>query len=153
MRVYKFLSSEFALKDIREHRIKISEIHDLNDPFELIPFDLSDPDFRRGIIKSRDEMNRRGVLSFSSKWNNPLLWSHYADKHKGICLGFDVVAADENTIYVEYANERLPPPLKLDASFALNLLRTKFAGWEYEGEVRIFATRDTEENGYYYANF
>jgi len=42
MRVYKFLTSEFAMKDIWEPRIKISEINDLNDPFELIPCDLSD---------------------------------------------------------------------------------------------------------------
>jgi hypothetical protein len=43
MRVYKFLTSEYAIKDIWERKLKISEISDLNDPFELIPCDLSDP--------------------------------------------------------------------------------------------------------------
>jgi hypothetical protein len=34
MRVYKFLSAKFGLKVVEECRIKISELNDLNDPFE-----------------------------------------------------------------------------------------------------------------------
>lgn len=29
------------------------------------------------------------VLSLSSKWNSPLMWSHYADEHRGICIEYD----------------------------------------------------------------
>jgi hypothetical protein len=28
------------------------------------------------------------VLSLSSKWNSPLMWSHYADEHRGICIEY-----------------------------------------------------------------
>lgn len=31
-----------------------------------------------------------GLLCFCETWQSPLLWNHYADRHKGICLGFDV---------------------------------------------------------------
>lgn len=29
------------------------------------------------------------VLCLSSKWNSPLMWSHYADEHRGICIEYD----------------------------------------------------------------
>lgn len=54
-RVYKFLKRDDALWDIRKQKIKISEIHDLNDPFELIPFDLSNPQWRRTFLNARDK--------------------------------------------------------------------------------------------------
>jgi hypothetical protein len=107
MRVYKFLTSEFAMKDIWEQRIKMSEISDLNDPFELIPCDLSDPKHLYAVLAMRDEMTRnRGLLCFSHAWTNPLLWAHYADKHRGMCLGFDM--SDDVARTVDYVGERLP---------------------------------------------
>lgn len=35
MRVYKFLSTEYALWDVINRRLKISELRDMNDPLEL----------------------------------------------------------------------------------------------------------------------
>ena len=29
-----------------------------------------------------------GICSFSKARKNQLMWSHYADEHKGICIGF-----------------------------------------------------------------
>jgi len=43
MRVYKFLTAEFALQNLIKRQIKISEFHDMNDPFELWGIKLSDP--------------------------------------------------------------------------------------------------------------
>jgi hypothetical protein len=45
-------------------------------------------------------LNDCGILSMSTEWNNPLLWSHYAKEHTGICVGFRRNKAEENdTIY------------------------------------------------------
>lgn len=30
-----------------------------------------------------------GVLSMASSWDNPLMWSHYADNHHGICIEYE----------------------------------------------------------------
>ena len=38
-RAYKFLPEEWARDDIEKQHIKISRFCDLNDPFELSPFD------------------------------------------------------------------------------------------------------------------
>lgn len=35
------------------------------------------------------EMKSHGVLSLSARWNNPLLWSHYANEHRGLCIEYD----------------------------------------------------------------
>src|SRR5258708_5524793 len=91
MRVYKFLTRKYGLKAMRERRLKISEVHTLNDTFDLLPFDLSDPELRKGVIASRNEFGRnQGLLCFSQHWHNPVLWAHYADSHEGLCLGFDL---------------------------------------------------------------
>ena len=150
MLVYKFLSSDYALQDIRKRRIKISEIHDLNDPYELIPCDLSDPDNRRAVLEMRGVLtSNRGLLCFARAWTNPVLWAHYSDKHRGICLGFDV---NDDWTPVTYVSARVPWR-EPDQEFMQQLLFTKFAGWEYEDEVRKYARRDEEENGIYFADF
>ena len=41
----------------------------------------------------------------SRSWHNPVQWSHYASKHTGICLGFDV--PDEHLGEVTYSRTRL----------------------------------------------
>ena len=82
MRVYHFLPANFALDDIEKHRIKISEIDQLNDPFELWCVSQKDKRLRIGLQRYKEEMSKRyGMLCFSRHWHNPVLWSHYADKH------------------------------------------------------------------------
>jgi hypothetical protein len=34
------------------------------------------------------EMENRGVLTLGGRWNCPLMWSHYADEHRGICIEY-----------------------------------------------------------------
>ncbi len=36
------------------------------------------------------EFGRKGVLSLAERWNCPLMWSHYADQHRGLCLEYDL---------------------------------------------------------------
>lgn len=33
-------------------------------------------------------LSAHGVLSLSARWDSSLMWSHYGDSHRGICLGF-----------------------------------------------------------------
>ena len=84
-----------------------------------------------------------GLLCFSGNWTNPLLWSHYGDKHAGVCLGFDVKKGLSHP--VSYEEARLLAGLtKKGASFVLDddlkqrLLITKSHHWKYERERRVF---------------
>lgn len=37
----------------------------------------------------QEVLGSRGVLSLASRWNCPLMWSHYADEHRGVCIEYD----------------------------------------------------------------
>jgi len=36
-----------------------------------------------------NELGDAGVLSLSATWDSALMWSHYADEHRGICIEYD----------------------------------------------------------------
>lgn len=87
------------------------------------------------------------------------MWSHYAAKHSGLCLGFDL--ADEIIVHIEYVQER---PVLTAADFhgeatgqrnVSRLLGLKHAGWSYEQEVRVGCRLDHDdtENGVYFHEF
>lgn len=144
-RVYHFLPAEWALDDIKNRRLKISEFEDMNDPFEL--WCVKQPkrlvrDAMRGFKKEFGE--KYGLICFCEVWENPLLWSHYADKHRGICLGFDV---DRRGLCpVNYMEERSELPDAPTEEFASQLYSTKYAGWKYEQEWRVTIQFDEEED-------
>ena len=150
-RLYHFLRRSDALDDLRHQWLKVSEFNDLNDPFELLGVELSIP-ANRLIFKSAEERvaKRTGVLCFSQCSRNALLWSHYAEKHKGMCLGFDVEA--HLLTPITYATERLlleEDGLHSDEDFeqfVQQLMFTNFNGWSYEEEVRVSVPLNQRDN-------
>jgi hypothetical protein len=54
----------------------------MNDPFELSGSRWSDPQVDSVLTDYTSATV--GALCFSTNWSNPLLWSHYAEKHSGI---------------------------------------------------------------------
>lgn len=152
MLVYHYLNAKFGLKDLTERRLKIARIMELNDTFEFLGVDLSDRDFRKVIKKTKKELSQtHGLLCFSKTWKNPILWSHYADKHKGLCLGFDMSHIPPTK--VEYVRTRFQKPDVLDEIFMKKLLFTKFIHWKYEEEYRSYLSLEEKIDGIYYANF
>lgn len=154
MRVYRFLSSKYGLRTIKERRLRISRVMDLNDPFEFLSADLSDDIYRVAMNRTKKELSlSKGILCFSKTWSNPLLWSHYAEKHQGICLGFDIPA--EHLAEVKYQKSRNKIG-NLDEEFMSKVLTTKFSHWRYEKEYRCFIQLDHDEadaNENYFLNF
>jgi Protein of unknown function (DUF2971) len=166
MRAYKFLNVEFGLKSLREKRLKQSRINDLNDPFELRHYDITDPALRQAVLQTRDQIHEnRGVLCFSADWNDPVIWAHYSEKHTGLCLGFEIptivgdVELDESG-YVKYIEDPLyfPPnffELGDEERFDIvrKILFTKFKHWQYEHEIRVWAPLQHEAGGLYFLEF
>lgn len=99
-------------------------------------------------------LDERGIYSLSATYDNPLMWSHYADEHKGICLGFRRENEDSaETFYkpslgkVEYGRSRsIPYSEILDGYRRKRLtgihaaldsaLYSKAPSWWYEEEWR-----------------
>lgn len=161
VRAYHLTSSEHAVSDIERCRLKVARFSEVNDPFELLGLNCHDPKMRKLTMHFRESQNSRiGLLSFTTNWTNPLLWSHYAARHKGICLGFDLSRSTVQT--VEYEDERLraalpddKDPERIPKAIQDRLRRTKSRDWQYEQELRVFVdlTKATTENGLYYWPF
>ena len=165
MRAYKFLNACFGLKSLCERRLKQSRIHELNDPFELRPYDVTDLLSRWAFLKTREDIGKdRGLLCLSKDWSNPVLWAHYGDNHRGLCLGFEIPdqqgGPDDESRSVSYISN----PLEFPANFEEmpedeglkvmeKVLFTKFEHWTYEQEVRVWAPLQNEENGLHYLEF
>lgn len=154
VRVYHFLLAKHALDDFKRRRIKLSEIDKLNDPFELWCVAQADPVLRVALRRYKAQMSQRfGMLCFCSEWHNPVLWSHYADKHAGICLGFDVPR--ETIKPVKYKARRPPLGHPLTADMTDQLLYTKYRDWRYERELRGWFTLEERDpvSGLYFYDF
>lgn len=157
MRLYYFTSQKYGLQALCKRQLKIARINELNDPFEFLGWNLKEKRIRADLRKWKNERNSEiGVLCFSKKWSNPLLWGHYAEKHKGIAIGFDV---PDSNLYqpVKYRRTRLATPAgrQIEATDLDGLLLTKFTAWRYETEYRCFCwlTASIEKNGLYFEPF
>ena len=85
MRVYNLMKDKWARKALRNRRLKLSLFEDMNDPFELFPVSFKKEEDRQMFTQLREVINTDvGVLCFSRTWSNPVLWSHYDERHKGI---------------------------------------------------------------------
>lgn len=91
MKLYHFINAHYGLAAIRDQRIKLSTYDDLNDPFELYAATLNDCEIRETFYQLKNNLSKvMGLLCCSKSWSNSLLWSHYADRHKGIALVLEV---------------------------------------------------------------
>lgn len=144
---YHFLPVEYAIKDLENKKIKVSLIDELNDPFELLPYmRYNDSRKRKLYDTTRKRISKEyGLLCFSGNWEEPLLWGHYADGHKGVAFGFEI--SNENFLHVTYS-EKLRPKFDLIDDYQKNrdqffdLAKIKYINWHYENEYRIIKKLD-----------
>jgi hypothetical protein len=98
-----------------------------------------------------DELKQKGIACFSTSDKILLMWSHYADSHKGACLTFDI-SKDEGffafPFIVDYPKEypRVNFIREKDKRKRYkHMVATKSTEWEYEKEIRIL--KDTRDHG------
>ncbi|MGO4312602.1 DUF2971 domain-containing protein [Pseudomonas sp. KB_15] len=144
IRLYNLTCAQHALSNIENGRIKVSRFADLNDPFELLAANFKEHKTRQVVRSWKDKTHSlTGLLCFAGDWSEPVMWSHYAQKHTGICLGYDV---NRSTVQqVSYQDDRILPALNptrkldnLNEELQQRLLCTKSKGWRYEEEYRRF---------------
>lgn len=163
MRLYHFVNKTHGIEDIAKRRLKVATLHDLNDPFELRGVSLADRNERRAFEMFRDEFAKRyGMLCFSLNWKNPVQWSHYGDRHTGLCLGFDVPDSIVMTViyraklYQQDVVDLLKSgDLKRADEAMLDLLRTKYSHWRYEREARLLISLEEADpiSGLFFSDF
>ena len=159
-KLYYYRNAEYGLKTLREQRLRVSRIMELNDPFELLAPSLKDPTKRRVVQDFKKNRDRTtGILCFSKDWNSPVMWAHYAERHTGVCLGFDVAKSSSSgeTLLapVKHVKHRLSWPRERGVEFVDRMFLTKFNHWSYEHECRMLSKlKDCEErDGHYFKPF
>lgn len=179
--LYHYTKAEF-LEDILTNRhLKVTIVGHSNDPLETLPsFDIDN-------IKDSDE--KIDILKFKSLWRNLvrdsihaavcmssscsslLMWSHYAEAHKGVCLVFRfknlIEATEAHSLFpIRYSKSRIKlknyviktsdTNLLVFEKLMADLIGVKPLDWSYEHEFRfLIKDSDTLEyhDGAFYTNF
>ncbi|MFB2649527.1 DUF2971 domain-containing protein [Shewanella mangrovisoli] len=158
--IYKYMSEVAAISFLKDPWIRVTPKAALNDPFECRPTQLT----KERIVKKfkgqkslstqpnliihnfEGVMDYFGIVSLSKSFNDLLMWSHYADSHKGLMLEFDLDEIKKLTILyddkiednVQYTHSRAFEGV----GNSLNEIRrhyflSKSPPWGYENEYRL----------------
>ncbi len=160
-RLYKYysISDEDNLHRIIDlintKEIYLSDGKNFNDPF-----DIRITSRKSGKLKF---VKKFRILCLTSSYNNKLMWSHYADSHRGICVTLEV--PDELIYPVHYTRERVYDDTDVDTLLkqknkravkknlekSYNMVKEKKLGyikdstWVYENEYRVVFYNDERE--------
>lgn len=102
---------------------------------------------QRAIEGFSQWMNESAVCCFSTIPNSLLMWSHYADHHRGVVFVFEQQVEHQPffAFPVNYTEDR--PPVDItrigtDGVLAIrSAILTKAAAWSYEAEMRMIEYR------------
>lgn len=154
--LYKYVSLNRVVDILDNHRLYLSDGTNFNDPFEITVADKKKHEIRH--IKGLH------ILSLTSSYRNKLIWSHYTDSHKGVCL---TVKVPKHLVYpICYSTKRLYEDSDIDNIISSSRKNTKknvnkdFSAlsknkkiayikdkkWIYEKEYRIVFDKDDESS-------
>jgi len=178
--IFKYSSLSTGINDILlKNTLKFSDPTEYNDPFDcheyLLKVDMSKADIEKFIAFQypnysrtlKREMIRRlnadeiykgfeterkrfKITCFSLDKKNTLMWSHYADKHKGICIGFQFPPIYDDKFILSPVSYIDEIPLFVGKVEAFKMIRywlsMKSDCWEYEKEIRAIRKATSTSN-------
>jgi hypothetical protein len=123
--------------------------YDLDEPYRY----LLGRYLERELLKRYD----KGVVSLSRKMKCPLMWSHYADQHRGICIGYSIPQGFRGKLLpVEYGGTRRVAASDISAMLEGHqdardrvdraVLLRKANPWKYEREWRLIGDRGLQDS-------
>jgi len=116
-------------------RFYAASYKDLNDIMEGLYIDLGlKPEVSREIKSSKENYK---ICSFSKINNDSLLWAHYADGCKGVCIGCKITDLNVSIGNVEYKGLAVIENCFQTNITAIEILLHKEETWKYEKEVRV----------------
>ncbi len=155
MTLYKFKSLnefEYVADIILNARLFSTEFTNLNDPMEGV-FEY-EGGAERGLIEAIDKARKEyKICALTKDYKNPILWAHYADSFKGICIEVEVdediliayhIAYHGFTPVLTGENQQVIDVAKLSKKIAISALTRKYEQWEYEKEVRLLNNNSNE---------
>ena len=99
-----------------------------------------DPDSYSKFVSENTKiiLSNIGACCFSSSPKKILMWSHYADSHKGVCIKFDI-SKDINLFRLTYNMNytwKYPKLSLLEENVYADIALTKSKHWKNKNEVR-----------------
>lgn len=158
--------SSYSLADINEQKITLTHPRMFNDPLDTLLFWWLNSELKKNNNNKNDETFllllkkvsehikiRCFIGSLSEKGNKTicvedlsiLMWSHYADSHKGFCIEYEFDREMFNThlrgnrdtvVFIDKITYSSSIDMKNNPSMQRSLLE-KSNFWEYENEMRL----------------
>ncbi|MGR2661920.1 DUF2971 domain-containing protein [Chromobacterium haemolyticum] len=99
----------------------------------------------------------KGILSLAKRYACPLMWSHYGDQHRGLCIGYRVPQAAQSQLHqVKYGGSRyvqasavaamLDGDISARAIVDSIVLLRKAQDWRYEKEWRMLGLQGKHDS-------
>ncbi len=155
-KLYRYLRDDAAIKTIETRSFRVSRITELNDPFEWrVGFQGHPPALEEVLEKQMEGLvelasQDMGIICFSKIINDPILWSHYTNVHRGIAFEVNVNVNRHLVSNLQEVDYDKPPMIipfqryvKGQVSdielmdIIKNLHKQKSASWRYEQECRL----------------
>lgn len=139
--LYRYTSIDLnRIPNILKGEIYLLSAAKMNDVFEAAPYgECSPPNINaQEINRCQEELY---LKSFTYAKNDILMWSHYGDSNKGICIGYDFREARNDVVRhlypVQYSNTRFSDSIAQNIASHPFLCIRKSIYWEYEKEFRL----------------
>lgn len=149
---YKYLSFGSDLNTIQEHtkmffetsHLYMGTYKKLNDPMEAVYFFSGNAhDY---VTEIKNEKSKLKIGCLSTNYTDVLMWSHYADGHKGCCVELEILENCEHCdIIYKPTIFHLPDSNSTPMDACIKILSHKLKIWRYEDEVRFFKESTTLE--------
>jgi hypothetical protein len=160
MKLYRYQPiNELTISNLIQGKNWVSDPLNFNDPFELRVTEIKnsnnnselvylDEQSRYMRVKYNEIVSSHGVVCYSKVEPNLIMYSHYADKHKGMCLEFNIPSKNNYKLKkVKYCIEFEKIQFSLDPVIFKDeiekIMTTKSIHWNSEEEYReIFASKE-----------
>ena len=165
MKLYKYYSQyEYLKETILDNTIYFGDVKEFNDPYEEDAVFRNKKDRKLyGLFAdtSKNMKSKSKICCFSKTPNNYILWSYYANKHKGFCVEFDFKNVtnlnfgfcktsmfrhqivfgeiDYNNPIIEF--DEFPSHELFDEQY-LQFFYKKYDYWKHEEEIRALLMSD-----------
>lgn len=152
--LYKYYPpKKYVIEALSKGTICFTDLYSQNDPFEAMGFYRKTSDYESDNLfdsklqsmmddqYTEDDQsflrNQCRIFCATSQYNRPLMWAHYAQSHRGICVGYHRQDIQKYCAILEGVKYRDHP---LEKGFIYNeperFLLLKATDWKYEKEVR-----------------
>lgn len=130
----------FFIDIIMKNRLYAAKYVDLNDPMEG-QYYYNKGELDKSMLRkiSSDKGDLR-LCSLSRKKDNELMWSHYAEGHRGVAIGLTVDNNKYDVRPIQYTGIHYLNGRQIEQDTPREILSHKLNVWSYEEEERVFVT-------------